>query len=109
VDPEYIYRGGGQYHVRIVFYWLPKTDILKFTSVAESMRGGVAPCSLLDPCLWYYLLIENNLYLIISISFTYFIFKSPNNYINSFFLFNEILTIYYSILTITGNLLTINS
>jgi hypothetical protein len=38
-------RGRGEeYHGRIVFYRLPKTDILKFTCVAESTRG-MAPCS----------------------------------------------------------------
>jgi len=36
--------GGGQYHVHIVFYWLLKADILKFTCVAESTgRGGAWP------------------------------------------------------------------
>jgi len=50
MDPEYIYGRGGEYHVRIVFYWLPKTDILEFTWMAES-SGGLGGLSSLPPTL----------------------------------------------------------
>jgi hypothetical protein len=36
-------EGRAQYHVRLVFYQLSKTDILKFTFVTESTKRGKVP------------------------------------------------------------------